>query len=212
MNPYFPFHALGFKCNPFRTLTDDEWGEIAILPESILDTLRDSSHIQILGEIGRGKTTTLMGLQTHYKRAGKHVIYEYIPQGQSYFNSRLDSVEIFLLDEAQRVKSQALQGLLTRENLKIILSTHQDFTPLIPSIVTFRLGSITPDHLRHAIESRLTYFALNAQSDVCFADDAVDYLYQKFGSDLRGVEKFLYEVFQGLKERKVIKEKDLRDF
>ena len=28
-NRYFPFHALGLQCNPFRVLTNEEWAEIA---------------------------------------------------------------------------------------------------------------------------------------------------------------------------------------
>jgi len=203
VNPFFPFHAIGYKCNPFRTLTDDEWGEIAILPEAILDAANTSTHLQILGEMGRGKTTTLMGLQAHLKRAGKRVAYEYIPEGQTRFYTPLDDLEIFLLDEAQRIKN--FPKVLNLREVRLIFASHQDFTSHFARhhqpLATLELNSITPDHLRHLIEKRLTYFALDDSRPIHFADDAIEYLYEKFGSDLRGVERRLYESFQKLGEK-----------
>ena len=38
-NPWFPFHSLGFRCNPFRVLTDEEWAEVAVLPEEVLEVV-----------------------------------------------------------------------------------------------------------------------------------------------------------------------------
>ena len=198
VNPYFPFHAIGYKCNPFRTLTDDEWSEIAILPEAILAAANTSTRMQILGALGRGKTTTLMGLQSHLKRAGKRVAYEYIPEGQTRFNTSLDDLEIFLLDEAQRIKN--FPKVLNLREVRLIFTSHQDFTSHFAhynlSLTTIELDTMTPDHLRRVIEKRLAYFALDGSRSTHFADEAIMYLYEKFGSDLRGVERCLYEVFQ----------------
>lgn len=198
VNPFFPFHAIGYKCNPFRTLTDDEWSEIAILPESILDAANTSTHLQILGEMGRGKTTTLLGLYSHFKRSNQRVAYEYIPEGQTRFYTSLDDLGIFLLDEAQRIKN--FPQVLHLQEVRLIFASHQDFTSHFARynlpLVTVELDSIKPDHLRRVIEKRLAYFALNDQREIYFADDAIEYLCEEFGSDLRGVERFLYEVFQ----------------
>jgi hypothetical protein len=214
VNPYFPFHVIGFKCNPFRTLTDDEWSEIAILPESILEAADASTHLQILGALGRGKTTTLMGLQAHLKRAGKRVAYEYIPEGQTRFYTPLDDLEIFLLDEAQRIKN--FPKVLNLREVRLIFTSHQDFASHFAhynlSLIAIELDTMTPDHLRRVIEKRLTYFALDDQPQTRFADDAIEYLYEKFGSDLRGAERFLYEVFQSRVATGMIGVDQLRNF
>jgi len=214
VNPYFPFHALGFKCNPFRTLTDDEWGEIAVLPESLLAAAQAPTHLQILGALGRGKTTTLMGLYADLKRAGEHVAYEYIPEGQTRFNTPLNDLNIFLLDEAQRIKN--FPQALNLRKVRVIFASHQNFASHFARhnqpLATCELDSITPDHLRRVIEKRLAYFAFNDQRPVHFADEAIEYLHEKFGSDLRGIERFLYEVFQNRMAAGTINADPLRNF
>src|SRR5512137_497992 len=77
VNTYFPFHALGLQCNPFRALTDEEWGDIALLPEELL-TLEPTAHVQILGERGHGKTSLLMGLAAMGRQQHKKAAYEYL--------------------------------------------------------------------------------------------------------------------------------------
>ncbi len=214
MNPYFPFHAIGYKCNPFRTLTDDEWSEIAVLPTAILDAAQTSTHLQILGALGRGKTTTLMGLQKHLRQLGKRVEYEYIPEGQDHFETKTGDLEIFLLDEAQRIKN--FPQVLNLREVRLIFASHQDFALRFARhdqpLATFELDSIAPDHLRLVIEKRLAYFALSDPRPVRFADDAIEYLYEKFGSDLRRVERFLYEVFQNRMAARTINADQLRNF
>lgn len=214
MNPYFPFHAIGYKCNPFRTLTDDEWSKIAILPESILDAANTSTHLQILGAMGRGKTTILMGLHSHFKKVNKRVASEYIPEGQTRFYTSLDDLEIFLLDEAQRIKN--FPQVLNPREVRLIFATHRDFTSHFARyhlpLITIQIDSLAPEHLRRVIEKRLAYFALNDPHPICFADDAIEYLCEKFGSDLLGVERFLYEVFQDLRGKGVMDAERLRNF
>src|SRR3990172_8894817 len=71
INPYFPFHALGFRCNPFRAVTDDEWVDIAILPEPVAEiAAKGFVNLQVLGEKGYGITTTLLAQAAQFKREG----------------------------------------------------------------------------------------------------------------------------------------------
>src|SRR4051812_44035267 len=98
---YFPFHAIGLRCNPFRALVDEEWAEVAVLPELMRAVLVGGFvHLQILGAIGHGKTTTLLGLLAHFTRAERRVDYEYLPDGQRHFRADIDNLDVFLLDEA----------------------------------------------------------------------------------------------------------------
>ena len=52
---FFPSWRLGYRSNPFRSLTREEWRDIVVMPEG-LHTLKDSlpSLTQILGDQGRG--------------------------------------------------------------------------------------------------------------------------------------------------------------
>ena len=82
-NPFFPFHALGFQCNPFRAVTDSEWVDLAILPDSIP---ADFVHLQLLGDQGHGKTTALLALTARFSRSA----YEHLEVDQDQFTTPLD--------------------------------------------------------------------------------------------------------------------------
>src|SRR5262249_26539331 len=106
-NSYFPFHALGFRSNPFRALTDEEWAEIVVLPPELAAAAAEAEarggHLQILGDRGRGKTSALLGLAAAQRQAGKRAAYEYLPEGRDSFRTALAGLDVFLLDEAQRL-------------------------------------------------------------------------------------------------------------
>ncbi|MBI3910385.1 MAG: hypothetical protein HY320_05560 [Armatimonadetes bacterium] len=206
-NRYFPFHALGFRCNPFRALTDEEWAEVAVLPEAIAAVLaRGFVHLQILGPMGSGKTTVLLGLTTRFRQEGGRVAYEYLPDRQHRFRTRVRDLDLFLLDEAQRLSLYQRARLLSaaakqsQEGVRLVVSSHEDLAPLFARralpLATVRLDALTTAHLRPVLEQRLAYFALDGAPRVTFAPDAVHYLQETFGADLRAAEHFLYEVFQ----------------
>jgi replication-associated recombination protein RarA len=203
---YFPFHALGFRCNPFRAVTDEEWTAVAVLPESVADVLENGlTHLQILGAMGCGKTTTLLGLAGRFKREGSRVAYEYLPEGQSRFHTNVHDLDVFLLDEAQRLSVRQRSRLLANAGKQqLVLSSHEDLTASFERrslpLKTVRLDAMTSTHLRTTLEKRLNYFALSGESSVTFTSDAVHYLRETYGSDLRAMQHFLYEVFQRLQQ------------
>jgi ABC-type nitrate/sulfonate/bicarbonate transport system ATPase subunit len=57
MTDYFPFRELGFRCNPFRRPTAEEWAELAVLPGGLLAAVHGGEHVQVVGAAGRGKST-----------------------------------------------------------------------------------------------------------------------------------------------------------
>ncbi len=222
INPYFPFHALGFQCNPFRVLTDDEWADIAVLPDAVeLVVTPGFVHLQVLGALGHGKTTTLLGLAARFRREGKRVAYEYLPEGQSQFHTGLSGLDVFLLDETQRLSRSERDRLLSaaptlpkvsnlREGLQLVVSSHDDLALLFAkrglSLTTAHLDkAASPDHLSAVLERRLSYFALDKNAPgVTLTSDAVRYLHEAFGGNLRAMQYFLYEVFQRIKSRGAI--------
>ncbi len=215
-HPYFPFHALGFRCNPFRAVTDEEWAELAVLPESLEAALAAGAvHLQILGQKGYGKTTALLALTARFKREGKQATYEHLEIGQTRFKTALASfadLDVFLLDEVDRLSGaerKRLCAALSREGdgLRAVISSHEDLSPLFTRyrlpLTTLHFNSATLAHLETVIRRRLAYFALDPSQTpgLTLSTEAIAYLQQTYGGDLRAVELLLYEVFQGVKER-----------
>jgi hypothetical protein len=203
---YLPFFALGFRSNPFRRLTDDELVAVAVLPDELLRLARNSSdHIQVLGAQGRGKSTCLRALAARFTDDGLRTVYEYLTPGRNSFRTSLDGLDVFLLDEAQRLEVHERTRLLAaasnrRRGLRLVVGVHDDmsspfFSHRLP-LATVHIDSITPAYLQAVLSRRLALFALDDPPAITFSADAVRYLCDAFGSDLRLAERFLYEVFQ----------------
>jgi hypothetical protein len=216
-NPYFPFHDLGFRANPFRALEDDEWAAIVVLPAIVVQAADAGGHIQVLGERGHGKTSTLLGLQAYFRRAGQAASYEYLPEWQEVFHSTLDGVDVFLLDEAQRLKPAERARLLreAQAGRRLVLGSHEDLTGLFAA-AGLPLATLLPDtggrpHLEALLARRLAFFALSPVLPVVTLDEtAVTYLHATFGGNLRAMQWFLYEVFQSLTRPGAISGEQLR--
>jgi hypothetical protein len=199
-NPYFPFHHLGFQCNPFRAVIDAEWIELAILPDFIPT---DFIHLQILGDKGRGKTTALLKLSSLFDQAA----YEHLEVDQDRFITRLDGLSIFLLDEAQRLNARERERLFSKikdTGLRVVLGSHEDYSPRFAKhgwpLTTVRLETVPRAHVAAVIRRRLNYFALRSEQPALdLTPAAIAYLHQQYGADLRLIENVLYEVFEQLK-------------
>ena len=90
-----------------------------------------------------------------------------------------------------------------RAGVRLILGSHKDLTPLFTgaglSLSTVRLETFGPAHLAAVLDRRLAAAALPGAAQVVALDpSALAYLTATFGSNLRGTERFLYEVFQRL--------------
>lgn len=201
--PYFSFHALGYRRNPFGALTAEEWAAVAVPPPALVGVLENSrSHLQMLGPMGSGKTTALRWLTAEAANRGVSARYEYLAEGERRYASDLAGVEMFLLDEAQRLSWRERRRLVGENGrLRLILSSHEDLAPLFRRrslpLQTVRLADgLTLDHYRAIWQKRLDYFALPGRERVRLGETAVAYLYQTFGQNLREAEYFLYEVWQ----------------
>jgi len=200
-----PLWNAGFISNPFRALTDQEWEEIALLPEAVLLALnsRPPAHLQITGEAGRGKSSALRAICGQARLADISSLYEYLPLEASGFESHLRGVALFCLDEAQRLRQEERQRLLqdaVRHGTRLILGTHEDLTLLFERhalpLTTVALEDLSALHRRAVWEDRLTRFARPGTPHATFAPDVHAYLQTRFGTDLRSAERFLYEFFQ----------------
>jgi hypothetical protein len=219
---YFPFDSVGFRANPFRRLTNDEWAAVAVLPDELLRAVDlGSEHVQVLGGQGRGKTTCLLGLAVRLRCSGLRVVYEYLAAGQGRFRTTLDGLDVFLLDEAQRLGSGERRRLLAsarhaRTGPRLVIGTHEDLTPTFArrglALAIVGIDSVTATHVATVLARRLAHFAVDERPGIAFSADAVRYLCDAFGGNLRLIEGFLYEVFQSLPRRGVLTSAMLSEF
>jgi hypothetical protein len=207
INRYFPFAKLGLRSNPFRTLTAEEWADVAIVPQPIEEAFKRGDNLLILGKRGRGKSTTLRTLIRRVEWQEKHVAYERLPFGKWRYQTDFSKLDAFAPDEAQRLAVWEWHQLLNRarDGMRLIMGSHRNDKWLfqfagIP-LTVFHLGKLnTPQHLQQVLQRRIEYFALNSQPLVTLDESAVNYLHQQYGDNLRGIEHFMYEVFQQLHE------------
>lgn len=217
-NPYFPFHSLGYQCNPFRAVTDAEWTALAVLPESI-EAVKDAPYLQLLGDKGHGKTTALLALAAHLKSQGFRVAYEHLEVDQDHFTTPLAALDAFLLDEAQRLTPSERQRLLQANLARLIVAGHEDLTPLFSrfglALVTVRLDTCSFTHIAAVVGRRLNFFALpvppGAPACANISPQALAYLHTAFGADVRQIEIALYETFEVLKGREGVSEVTVED-
>ena len=214
---YFPHRAIGYACNPFRALSIDEEAALAVLPPAVLDAFEGSSaHLQILGERGRGKSATLLGLAAHAESGGLRVAYEYLPEDADRFQADLATLDLFVLDEAQRLGRRERSRLLDAASgkLRLVVSSHANLSAAFARqrlpLQTIRLGGLGAEHARSVIERRLEQFALGDRPRATLASDAFAWLAATFGDDLRATITLLYEVFQALSEPVAVDAERLR--
>ena len=87
----------------------------------------------------------------------------------------------------------------------MVLSSHDDLAPLFAKhglpLTTVQLAETAAfDHLSAVLNRRLSYFALDKNAPgAALTPDAVRYLHETCGGNLRAMQYFLYEVFQRLK-------------
>ena len=204
---YFPMWRLGYRCNPFRTLTREEWRELAVLPEGLHTLIHSLPPLtQILGDQGRGKTSALLALEREINHRGWPVAYEYLPPGTKRYTQDPSDLQVFLLDEAQRLSRRSLKKLLKmvsanpHTKFRLIISTHADLTGLTLahgiSIQTLTLSEPSPEFIQSLIELRLCFFESPGHQGVRLAPNAESIIRSYCGSDLRLLEKLLYEVYQ----------------
>jgi hypothetical protein len=226
---FFHFPHIGYRRNPFGALSDEEWKAVSVLPLAVERILAAGfDHLQILGPMGIGKSSTLFALQRWFveqeeslRKGAKtqsrgepvarsqstqtnHIVYEYLPEDQRHFVTNTSGLDIFLLDEAQRLNWWQRRKLVkAASHLQIIFSSHEDMALLFNkkglSVTSVDLtGEIDEAWITAVLHKRLAYFAISDQPHVTLTPAAIAYLVETFGQNLRQMEYFLYEVWQRL--------------
>lgn len=214
----FPAHHLGYTRNPFGRLTDAEWAAVAVLPDAVRQALPvGCHHLQLLGPRGVGKSSALCRIVAELRQAGRRVAYEYVPPGQHHFKTDLADVEVFCLDEAQRLSWRQRRRLVRWGGAhgRLIFSSHRDLRRWFgwqrPFVISIDLQPlVTEAHWQAVLARRLAAFARPEAPRLALAPDAVRYLHARFGADLRAGEALLYEVWQAAEGVRTLRAEDLQ--
>jgi hypothetical protein len=209
----FHFHQIGFTRNPFGALAPEEWAAIAVLPPAVAAVLADErSHMQLIGPMGCGKTTILQKLADHVRWSEKQVRYEYLAEGETQFYSVVQELDLFVLDEAQRLnwgeRTRWLQAVKDGR-LRTFFSSHKSLAGWfrryrLPLQTIAVHECITLPYYKAILDRRMAFFTIQNQSSATLSEDAVEWLHGNFGQDLREAEYFLYEVWQSLTDHEAV--------
>jgi hypothetical protein len=223
LHAYFPSWRLGYRCNPFRALTRDEWSDLALLPDGLPGQLEKLPALtQLLGEQGTGKTSALLAIQRELQRCGKPAIYEYLPPGSDHYTRTIRGNRIFLLDEAQRLSPRWLDKLLSgvdssaEAGPQLIISSHSDIAPSAIGrgirTLSISLDGHPARFLRDLIERRLNYFTRPGLRGIRPTPDSIELIVDHCDSDLRMLEKILYEAYQTWEYARPIEREHVQKF
>lgn len=212
------FQRLGLKRNPFGTLTDAEQLEAIVTPPAI-DQLRANGIVnwQILGDRGRGKSTTLRLLMHHLTLDGVRIAYESVPIGDRTYKTETHHLDAFALDEAQRLNILERRRLFRFARTRpLLIGSHADFSGWFAarnlSLNTVYAAKLTDRaHIETILSRRLAMFTLPGNAPMQFTPEAIDYLWQRFRDDIRSMEHHLYRVFQRIETAQSITVQALAD-
>jgi len=179
------------------------------MPPAADRLLASDRHLQLSGRKGFGKSTLLRLVALKLWDEGCSVEYEYLPPGKHTFDTSIDGLEVFILDEAQRLFPGELLRLLMqikRHKVRLIYSTHLNLRPLL-MLCGLRTDGLHvsrrtyPDpvvHIQQVAETRLAFFALPGAEHATITPEGYDWLHARFGVNMRDILAFLYHVFQRL--------------
>jgi len=196
-NPaWLPYARLNLYRNPFGELAPEERAELASLDTAPwVELLRQRrTAVQFIGGCGRGKTTRMLRLRRELPESR----YVYLPEdGPCPVIAEGDPI---MIDEAQRLPRRARKSVFAAGNA-LVLATHRDLRRILVRYGyrcrTFRIGpDNSPDLIREVMNRRIEASRLHDGPTLTLSHTEAVKLSQRFGTDLRSMENYLYERLQ----------------
>lgn len=185
-----PFAHLNLRVNPFGELPRPERARAACVPALECPA---GGVVQVLGAAGRGKSTHLIAW--HAQHPGS--LYEYVPEGADALASRALPPLCFV-DEAQRLRRAELARLFESTE-RLVLASHADLSGRTTRPMrTLVLRGMTAERLERMLARRVELARRGPGAVPRFPAATVSALLERFGDDLRTLERHLYDVFQAL--------------
>ena len=194
-----PFADINLYRNPFGELTIAERAELAVLDQDLMPEgkLERNMAIEFIGRCGRGKSTRLRHLQSRLPDSA----YVYLPE-----TGTIPAIPIgdpLLIDEAQRL-TRRIRNRVFASGIPLILGTHRSLArPLRRWGYTVRSIAIGQDNtanlIHRILNRRIESSRLGEGCIPTISIDQANELYDRFGTDVRSIEGYLYEQFQQLR-------------
>ncbi len=191
-----PYAKQNLRYNPFGELDRQDRIDLAI-PRCDFDevtrfVLMDKSAVQFIGEMGSGKSTHLLLLASQLPQFG----YLHLPVDQSRI---VLPKEFLLVDEAQRIPRLQVKSLFQQAN-HILLGTHRCFEKRLLrlgfQVKTINLDLLPNDQwLQSAFQRRIDRARRSDRTVPQIQLSTVLKLRNKFGNNIRAMERQLYEQF-----------------
>lgn len=182
--------------NPFGELTPSERAELAVFAEGDLSRcdVGECEAIQLIGDCGRGKTTRMLAIQRGLPEAS----YVYLPEDGPC--PAIPAGKPLMIDEAQRLP-RGIRRRIFSTGLPLILATHDDLERALRkfgySVRTIWIGGEnTPELICRALNRRIEASRLAPGPLPVVTLQQASELVERFGSDIRAIEHFLYERVQ----------------
>ncbi|MBK8433229.1 MAG: hypothetical protein IPL28_18905 [Chloroflexi bacterium] len=194
-------HHLGYRSNPFMTLTTEQWTAVGVWPTAVQPLLAHTGHIQLLGSEGAGKTSSLLLLMAAWRAEGLEPVYEHLPIEDPCLKTKLGGVRLFVLDEAQRLSRVARWRVRRwmRGGGRLVCTSHVDMRRWLGEMATLNVDEgHTAEHWSAVLQAKLAYFALPDVPRATLSAEGVGWLHGRFAPDLRAAEWLLYEVWERL--------------
>lgn len=194
--PRSPYHCWNLLRNPFGELTRQERAELAVVDVTMyLAELRAGrTALQFLGDQGRGKTTHLLALRGSLPGAE----YVYLPEDGP--RPLIPSTRPLLLDEAQRLSRWQRRRVFAVTG-PLVIGSHEDHTQELKRagyrVVTHLVADVaSPERLQAMLNLRIEAARADVGPLPLVSEAFAVELHARFGPDIRGVEHYLYDLFQ----------------
>lgn len=201
--------------NPFGELTRRERAELAVVDTApIVDAirvapfesrpvesrpvqLRPFAAYQMIGECGRGKTTRMLAIRKQFPLAS----YVYLPEDEPC--PAIPDGQPLMIDEAQRLPRR-IRRTVFGSGATLILATHKDLSAALRrsgyTVSTERIGlSLSAEQLVEMLNRRIEASRRDRDRDRSEPRVSVDdgeELIRRFGTDIRAIESYLYDIVQ----------------
>jgi hypothetical protein len=194
--------------NPFGELTREERCDLAVVDLApILNRIaapharpprprfRPYTAYQLVGDVGRGKTTRMLAIARQFPSAS----YVYLPEDEPC--PSIPCGTPLMIDEAQRLPRKVRRTIFGSGET-LILATHRDLTgPLRRSgyeVTTERIGQeLSAELLTEMLNRRINASRrdLRQPAPLLQVTEAEE-LIRRYGTNIRSIESYLYEVVQ----------------
>lgn len=195
--PPLPFAHLNLRFNPFGELPLEYRADLAIVDiMPFVQKLKNPNYaVQFIGRKGRGKTTHLLSIQSHFANSA----YVHIKEDERPVIPHGDPL---IIDEAQRLTPKE-QHLSFSQNVALAIGTHRDLTFELEryryQVETIEVSQLTSPQRIHDCTNRRIEFARRAFGPIpSITFQTAQALFDELGADIRAIEARLYEIIQNM--------------